>query len=150
LFITIFVVSLCLSSNANELPSKLKLKDISIHNTAYGKNIVINGSVQLPQGQKLNDKAPNYLSIYEKTDKSWELVKKVNLNNRIAIPGMDLIVNDEVQLKNSDSKIAIDATIYHCALDNRGVCYIDDFQKHIQRYKSATNELSFTLHPTMK
>lgn len=134
--------------NASTLPKKKKLKSMSIHSVGIGKNLTMNGLVELPDGQKLNEKAPNQISVYEKLSSGWKLVKKVNLNVRLAIPGMDLQVSEPIQLSSDKSEIAIDATIYHCALDNSGVCYIDNFQKPVVRRSSSRSEISFTVHPT--
>lgn len=126
---------------AGELPKKSRTKVLQTSELGLGKQIQISNLIDLPDGQKLNPGAPSYISIYEKVGSDWTLLKKIEVNERVLFPGQDLRMSDSVALKSETSELAIDATLYHCAIA-KGPCYIDEFQKVIQRSKSSSPTLA--------
>lgn len=134
---------------ASELPKKKNLKILKVGHIGQGTTVKLNTYIDLPDGQKLNTGAPNQITIYEKGSQGWQPVKKIAVNGQQVIPGMDLNFQNEVQLKDPSSELAIDATLYHCSI-KKGPCYIDDFQIQIKRQPEAPQQATAQFFPTKK
>ena len=138
---------ICSVSFAGPFIKKKVLKKMEILSIGPGQHLTFIADIDIPEGQKLNEGAPNQISIFEQREKKWSLVKRIDINNKILFPGRDISLKEQVSLSSSDSKLAIDSTIYHCSIDNQGSCYIDDFQKIVHRMKGDKN-ISVRLKPT--
>lgn len=105
--------------------------------------------IDLPIGQKINEGANSYIKIHEKVHgKGWTLVENINVRANVLIKGMDLNISQKLALAHSSSNIMVSATIVHCANDNTGGCYIDNFQKEFKREIKESQKAKLTFLPT--
>lgn len=132
---SLFLFLICFSAiaKADFLIKKDGLKAMDVSSLGFERNITLSINVNLPEGQKVNMGASGYIRVFEKTGGEWFLVKDININNKILLPGQDLSFQEKVSFSSTDSQVAIDAIIYHCAINNKGSCYIDNFQKIVSR-----------------
>ena len=135
--------------SAITLPEHAFLNELYSDNAGYGKSISLDIVIDLPKNEKLNEKAPSKVTFYEKNGKDWEEVLKVNLKEKFFLPGMSIKFSEKLKLKNPDSEIAIDSTIYHCSIQN-GPCYINNFQKKLTRSKQTKKRLKVTFVASKK
>ena len=133
---------------AKSFVKKNMLKTMVISSIGVGKSLIFTVDVDLPDGQKINTGADSYISVFERKKGEWALIKKININNKILFSGADLFFSEKLSLDSDHSKLAIDSTIFHCAINNRGQCYIDNFQKTILRYKKEGKGIALKLLPT--
>lgn len=121
---------------------------INILPISPGKTIILNGSISLPKGQKLNKAAPSNITIFEKIGSDWLQVDKVNLNDFFTI-SQEFDVKKELKLQNDSSNLKLMASLYHCDKIKNNFCVIDDFEGLISRSPTAkTNNLHVDLTGT--
>jgi hypothetical protein len=101
----------------------------------YSKRLHLNGKVLLPAGQKLNQKAPSKIEIYEMSEKEWLLTEEVNLNDFFSFTEL-ILFQKHIPLKSEKSEIKLKASLYHCPKEGRGICVIDDYEGFISRSKN--------------
>lgn len=120
-------------------------KNIQLDSIGFGKLLHIVGRIQLPTGQKLNQKAPSKIVVYEKESNKWELTEEIDLNDVFTITEL-INFKRPVKLKAEKSEIKVEASLYHCPRLGQGICVIDDFTGHIKRTpKKATSEVQISL-----
>lgn len=138
-------LTLCFPSEfyAAELPKYKYKKLVSTGQLGATKSLSLHISIDLPEGQKLNNFANSKILIHEqKSGKKWTKVKEIKVNSKVVLDGWNLNFSEAITLANNDSKIAISSTLYHCARDGNGACYIDNFQKTLTRSKETGKDLA--------
>ncbi|MEC9282110.1 MAG: hypothetical protein VX642_05320 [Bdellovibrionota bacterium] len=130
------------------LPKKLRLKSMLAETVPFGKELKFNWVVFLPSGLKLNLKASNSLSFFEKQDGRWIKLEALKIGELVGLPGMNLKIDETISLSSSDSEIALDASIFHCSFDGKSACYIDEFQKTFSRDSRKSDNFSVNFYPT--
>lgn len=107
--------------------------------------------IDLPLGQKINQAARSYIFVHEKIHgKGWTRVLNIDIKKNVLISGMDLTIQRKLNLSHANSKLLVSSTIVHCSNDDRGGCYIDTFQKTINRKLPAKTGVlqKITFKPT--
>ena len=107
-------------------------QEIKFNPVGFGALIHIDGHIQLPKGQKLNQAAPSHISIYEKQGAKWVLTEAVKLNDFFSLSEL-FDFQRPVRLKADRSEIKIRAGLYHCPRVGTGICVIDDFEGFVKR-----------------
>lgn len=123
----------------------LALKEIQLGSIGQGKLLHIKGLIQLPSGQKLNEKAPSQLEVYEKISNQWQRTEVVDLNEFFSMTEL-INFRKPVKLTSDKAEIKVRASVYHCPRVGRGICVIDDFEGVIQRSsKKVSSEVQVAL-----
>lgn len=105
---------------------------IKLGTVGMGATLYVDGSIQIPSGQKLNRAAPSQISVFEKAGKDWILAEKIDLNSFFSIANFDF--QKAVHLKSDKSEIKVTASLYHCPkVGEHGMCVIDDYEGYIKR-----------------
>ena len=134
---------------AADLPSRERVKVTETSPLAFGKYITFNIEVDLPMGQKLNLAASSEVHIYERLNDGWIQRERFMLNDYVKFPGLMEKIERTLSLMRPDSELAVDAVVYHCSIKKgAGPCYIDRFQKRLQRNGTDRSLASIKLKPT--
>lgn len=135
--IAFLILLICFRSFAAE---KIQLESIG-----FGSEFRLKGVVELPKGQKLNQKAPSKIAVYELNGNDWVLTENLDLNDFFSLTEL-INFQKPIKLKSKISKIKIEASLYHCPRLGKGICVIDDFEGLIERNdKMKTTDLRLAL-----
>ena len=127
-----------LSAAPLKLPGYYNPKELNFSPIGFSDSAILDLTVTLPPGQKLNRRAPSAISIYEKKEHSWQKTSQVSLNN-ILYFGQEIRVQKNITFESPSGDIAIGGAIYHCD-DNKSSCVIDYYQGLIKRKAEASSK----------
>ncbi|MBX3021472.1 MAG: hypothetical protein KF799_07310 [Bdellovibrionales bacterium] len=119
-------------------PSTLADQNLKLDSIGLGKELLIDGRIQLPSGQKLNSHAPSKVEVFEKEGSEWVLAENVDLNQFFSLTEL-IAFQRSVKLRSEKSELMLKANLYHCPRTGRGLCVIDDYVGLVQRDKKKPN-----------
>ena len=91
----------------------LAIEKIMLDSIGFGSEIRIVGNIELPNGQKLNQKAPSKIAVYEQLGTNWVLTEDVDLNDFFSLTEL-INFQKPIQLRSEGSKIKIFFILNQC------------------------------------
>jgi hypothetical protein len=144
---SLLLVGFSTISWAGDLPHHYNSKPLALSPVRAGTEMRLQADIRIPAGQALNKGAPSAVDIYEKVDGQWEKRKQVLLANIFHVDST-IRVDEALRLKQSDSELAVDSTLYHCEAKSKKFCVIESFQGTVSRSDKSTSELIVKIQGT--
>ena len=151
--ITLVLLLTALSSAATlDLPGYARARELTFSPIAEGAEVSIDIVVTLPPGQKLNKWAPSAVSVYERSDGSWNKTAQIPLHQLMFLKPesiQEISVAKKVKLKAAKGDLAVGATVYHCAEDGT-LCMIEAYKGQVERKTGlSANRIPINLQGTL-
>lgn len=152
LLFSIFLISSTGFCKELGLPHEPDTTVIKLRKIPQTKSIILDYNLLLPETQQLNKAAGSFVAVYEKKKgQAWTETQKISLSDLFNI-GSGMHFSKPIQLRYSDSQVAIFSTIFHCGKDHKTACYIQGFQGITTRTsaKAEVAAVDFAIEGKMK
>lgn len=119
-------------------------ENLELQKLGNGNQFLVQGTIELPEGQKLNKSGPSNITVYEKVRNEWKQVAKLDLNSIFTVSDK-FPYSLPVSTSKGMTPVKVKASIYHCDRVKNNFCVIDEFEGTTKRSKGEKNRSILTL-----